>query len=547
MEIMKETIEAERGRTISSPLRWVDFVVRNPDILAVLSPSPLRARRISDGKFHLTIFRVSINLEEVHHEINEQRGALKLFSSIRRFGKTHTICKYSYAAIDEDTTALDLSITIELTTFRMRVYAWLFRKGAEHYMNKICLHVETAAKLLAQGNEKDMATLDQEQQNRVTEMRRSLSRQIRSDARSFLKFEGAMRVTMSDSSLVLAAEARMPDQRILTANSQLNLGLEEKQSLLSGLLNLATINSRAVRSGASTPSIAADVNFRQAALEYGYQFYQRVCSNQLSTVVPVITSQGQAAYFRIIVEGEAEQLPWEVMHDGQEFVCIKTCLSRSITTLRQEAAAPRDWGNQGILIVGADSRGDLPGVEQETKGVGRFLASAGAPRVEVLTGPKANRKSVMRALQSGEFGVLHFSGHSVFDQEHPYQSTMDLCSGTQIFLHELGHVGRASNQDNPLGFVFLNSCQSARVGQDAVTGRQLSMCKALREAGVSYVIGMLWSVEDEAAVQVGANFYKHLLNQPHKGPESAMRETRLAVAIERTWSDGSWLAPVLYS
>jgi hypothetical protein len=111
-----------------------------------------------------------------------------------------------------------------------------------------------------------------------------------------------------------------------------------------------------------------------------------------------------------------------------------------------------------------------------------------------------------------------------------------------ILLHELGHFGRTATHELPLSLVFLNSCQSARVGQDSLTGRQLSMCKALREAGVGFVIGMLWSVEDEAAVQVGATFYNNLMNHPDQGPEGAMRETRLAVAIERAWADGSWLA-----
>jgi hypothetical protein len=498
----------------------------------------------------LTIFGVSVKVEDVHHELTEKRGDLKSFADIRLpwgMGSTHTISKYSYTAIDENTTALDLSISIELTTLLMRCYASFYRNRIERYMNKLCANITTAAKLLNEGKELGVAEFDQEQQDRITEVRRILSRQQRSDTQIFRKFEGAMRVVMSDSSLLMAAEARMPDQRILSATGRCSLTPEDKQTLLSDLINLASINNQAMPTRGGAVPAAEPVDFRQAALEYGYQFFRRVCSEQLLSVVPVITSQGQAAYFRLTVEGEAEQLPWEAMHDGQEFLCIKTCLSRSMTTIHQEKSASNDWENKGILVVGANSRGDLPGVEQETKGIGRVLAAAGVTKVEVLTGLKANRKNVMQALQSGEFGILHFSGHSVFDRDHPYQSAIDLCSGTQIFLHELGHFGRISNQDAPLGLVFLNSCQSAMIGQDALTGRQLSMCKALREAGVSYVIGMMWSVEDEAAVQVGANFYKHLLNNPQRGPESAMRETRLAVGIERAWSDGGWLAPVLYS
>lgn len=518
--------------------------------MAALNKSPLRGTKMGDGKFHLTIFGVSVRVEDVHHELSEKRGALKSYSDIRLpwgLGNTHTISHYSFTAIDESTTALDLSLSIELTTFMMRLYASIYRDRIERYLNKICVNIERAAGLLATGREAEGGALDPDQVNRISETRRSLNRQAKSDTQFFRKFEGAMRVVMSDASLLVAAEARMPDQRILSANGRFTLSPTDKESLLAGILNLASINNQAIvtRGGASSASAPAD--FRQAALEYGYQFFRRVCSEQLLSVVPVITSQGQGAYFRLTVEGEAEQLPWEAMHDGQEFICIKTCLSRSISTIQGDRSNTYDWANTGILIVGADSRGDLPGVEQETRGIAKFLASVGMAKVEVLTGLKANRKNVLKALQSGEYGILHFSGHSDFNRNHPYQSAIDLCSGTQIYLHELGHFGRAASLNAPLGLVFLNSCQSAMVGPDATTGRQLSMCKALREAGVSYVIGMSWSVEDEAAVQVGSNFYKHLLANPHKGPEAAMRETRLAVAIERTWSDGSWLAPVLYS
>jgi CHAT domain-containing protein len=73
------------------------------------------------------------------------------------------------------------------------------------------------------------------------------------------------------------------------------------------------------------------------------------------------------------------------------------------------------------------------------------------------------------------------------------------------------------------------------------------MCKTWRETGVSNVIGMLWNVEDDAAVQVGSTFYQSLIANPQMGPEEAMRQTRNKVATDRAWADGSWLAPVLYT
>jgi CHAT domain-containing protein len=543
------TIEGERGRTLNAQFGWVDFVVRHPDILAALNQSPLRAAKTEGNKYLLTIFGVRVLLEEVHHQVTEKQGTLKWFADIRLpwgLGKTHTLTTYHYFVIDEATTSVELTISIELTTLLMRWYAARFQARIDRYLNKVCRHIEHAAQMLGEGKEDAAGTLNNDQQERIAERRQALRRSL-PKASAPPQMEGILRVLMSEDAVFVTAEARMPDHTFLSAKGQFGLKLEEKQSLRSGMVTLAGINNRALGTRGKAEESTASVDFRQAALEYGYTFYQKVCANQLASVVPVITSQGRSAILRITVEGEAEQLPWEVMHDGQEFLCIKTCLTRSVTNLRPASNTPREWDQAGILIVGADSRGDLPGVEQEVRGIGRLLGSAGVTRADVLTGQKANRRSVLKALQSGEFTLLHFSGHSVFDTDYPYQSYLELCGGTKIFLHELGHFSHATQKIAPLSLVFLNSCQTARVGQDSLTGKQLSMCKTLRESGVCYVIGMLWNVEDDAAVQVGAGFYGNLMSSPQISPESAMREARLSVAIDRAWADGSWLAPVLYS
>jgi hypothetical protein len=544
-----KTIEIERGKSLNAPVHWVDFAVRNPDIHAALNQSPLQAKKVGDKEFLLTIFNVPVVLQEVHHDLTEKQGTLKTVADVRLrwpWGRTHTIATFNCFLIDENTTSLEVSLKIELTTLCMRVLALRLQTRIDHYMNKMGGYIENAAQLLKDNKEESLATLDDGQRTRIAEFRRTIPQRHGAGRPDSPKVEGVLRVLMSESSLLLTAEARMPDQRILTANGRCAFSPEEKASLQSGMISLAGINNRALAIRGGQAQSPEPVDFRQAALEYGYRFFKRVCSDQLLTVLPVITNQGPSAFLKICVEGEAEQLPWETMHDGQEFICIKTCLSRGITTIA-EPAGPRDWGQTGILLVGANSREDLPGVEQETKGIARLLSSAGISRLELLTGQKANRRNVLKALQSEEFGIFHFSGHSVFDKDYPYQSFLELCSGTRMFLHELGHFGRTAKQGSPLGLVFLNACQSAHVGQDSLTGRQLSMCKVLREAGVGFVIGMLWNVDDEAAVQVGAKFYSNLISRSDTGPEFAIREMRLAVAIERAWGDGSWLAPVLYS
>ena len=205
-------------------------------------------------------------------------------------------------------------------------------------------------------------------------------------------------------------------------------------------------------------------------------------------------------------------------------------------------------GDRGILLIGADPRGDLPGTRTEVEHIGNALTKAGASAVEVLTGEEATREEVLKHLESGRFTMIHFSGHSAFDAKHPYQSHLELAMGTKLRLHELEHVNRmaAGRSREPIELVFLNSCQSGRVGVDETTGRNLSMCRVLRESGVSNVVGMLWNVTDEAGVQFASAFYGLLAAEEGMDIAEAMRRTRWRTALDRAWADGSWLAPVLY-
>jgi CHAT domain-containing protein len=265
------------------------------------------------------------------------------------------------------------------------------------------------------------------------------------------------------------------------------------------------------------------------------------------SVMLVLVSQGSKATLRLRVDGDAEELPWEALHDGQEFLSLRVRFSRCVAAIRDIKDQAPGWEKSGVLIVGADSRGGLPDAASEATSIGSILSAGGVQNITVATGQEAQRSPVIKAHQSGRYDILHFSGHSVFDADHPFQSYLELTSGTRLFLHELGTLGRSRGEHNCLQLVFLNSCQSARVAEDKITGRHLSMCKTLREAGVGVVIGMLWNVEDDAAVQFGSGFYRALLENPGTGPEEAMRQTRNHVGIDRAWADGSWLALVLYT
>ncbi|MCG3148175.1 MAG: hypothetical protein PCFJNLEI_01618 [Verrucomicrobiae bacterium] len=543
-------LEAQRGKNLSASFPWVDFVIANVDILSALSDSPLRAVRIEEGKFAAKIFGVSLDMEVIQHENTGASGKIRILSDIRLpcgLGKTHTIAKYTCFAIDENTTSIDLNLTFELTTFAMRLYACWRRDDIDKYLNTVCQNLEKAAQRLTSSAGQIVSALEDGQRTRVAEFRRRLARgAFRSPLRE-LRTQGVLRVVTTPDAMVIAAEAQMPDQHIVAAQETVKFGEDSYAGLLAGTRKLAAINNRALAARGEMTGPVENLPFRQAAFEFGNAFYTRVCSGQLINVVPIVVSHGQSAVLRLTVDGRAEELPWEAMHDGQEFLALKVRFSRCVTSIRDTEIPASVWEAPGILLVGSDSKGDLPGVEMEVENIGRILQNAGLSNIEVLTGPDANRAKFIQALKSRAFNILHFSGHSMFDAEHPWQSFLELDENTRFYLHEFGTLGQSGTKGGPMNLVFLNSCQSARVGQDRVTGRQLSMCKAWREAGVNHVVGMHWNVEDDAAVQVGSTFYQSLITNPQLGPEEAMRQTRGKVATDRAWADGSWLAPVLYT
>ena len=543
-----KTLKAQRGKNLNVGLPWAEFILTNTDIMTTLTRAPLAITRTDEGRYSGKVFGVKITMETIRHENLGTKGSIRILADVRLplgLGRTYTVATHRYFAIDDHTTSVDLDLSMELTRL-MRVYVWFRRGAVDVYLNRLCSDIEQAAQMLESCDDRSLGLLDEEQRARVTRFRRG----VRADRSIYqytkLETEGLIRVAVANDVMVITVEAKMPDEQVLCALENLPFDNQTRTELLSGTTRLARINNNAFPVRGLLPDPAENVEFRQAALEFGYGFFKRMCSGELTEIMAALCSQGHAAAIRLTVAGAGEDLPWEAMHDGHDFLCLKLRFSRCVTSIQGAVNRPKEWTTSGILIVGADPRGDLPGAEDEAEDIGNLLTTAGMPRVEVLKGHNANRRSVVGALESGGFNILHFSGHSLFDSQYPYQSCLELAGDSRIYLHELGRLGRKAQEGAPLDMAFLNSCQSALVGQDKVTGRQLSLCRALREAGVDYVVGMLWNVEDKAAVQVGSVFYSSLLANPDMGPEEAMRRTRQRVATDRAWADGSWLAPVLY-
>ncbi len=105
-----------------------------------------------------------------------------------------------------------------------------------------------------------------------------------------------------------------------------------------------------------------------------------------------------------------------------------------------------------------------------------------------------------------ESNILHISSHGYIDSTKWEKCGILLGEYEVLTNEEITSYCLASN------LVFLNICEGARSGNE-----HQSIVNAFHEAGANSIVGALWEVDDEMAVQISENFYYNLLKGKRMG------------------------------
>jgi len=120
----------------------------------------------------------------------------------------------------------------------------------------------------------------------------------------------------------------------------------------------------------------------------------------------------------------------------------------------------------------------------------------------------ARYRAVSRALESGRFDVVHFTGHGLAPGDNPDRWVLVLEDGDRLSpIDVLGSPGRSSARPS---LVLLNGCHTARNGW-SLTGVG-GLATAFLESGVGAVIGSHWAVADGSARAFAEHFYQFFLD-----------------------------------
>ena len=253
--------------------------------------------------------------------------------------------------------------------------------------------------------------------------------------------------------------------------------------------------------------------------------------------------KSKAEYLRLKIDDQLVHVPWELLYDGQQFLCQRFNMGRLVKT-RQPCLClkPRVLAKPLKMLILTDPEGDLKGAYAEGTRIRDYM--------------DRNKGLINASLRSGNiipdfikekirnFDIVHFAGHANYDPQNPGQSGWQLTHGS-LKAQDITKMAGAGAMPS---FIFSNACQSARTGEWILRVRFedeiFGLANAFLLAGTKHYLGTFWDISDEPGSRFALEFYRCLISGMAIG--QAIRRSRLALIKEYGEETFVWASYVLY-
>ena len=272
------------------------------------------------------------------------------------------------------------------------------------------------------------------------------------------------------------------------------------------------------------------------------------------------------ANLTLVFEGPRHHLgvPYELLRERDAYLAIKHPLCRKVSgiqvrhtemfdeflrDLRKNKRALR------VLLIASDIDGRLPKADQEIDELKAAIVKHGqrlSIRVdpEVIHSNKATVQEVKKHLEHCKFHIVHYAGHSGFDETAPENSGLHLWKRTfngnreKVFISARELATWLAGSETRL--FYLSSCTGAWTGNEQafLTNDYLGLMDAIASQGIPYVLGFRWYVSDNTSKDFSRAFYDELFTRPHV-PERAAWVARSALYAAYGERDETWASPIL--
>jgi CHAT domain-containing protein len=274
--------------------------------------------------------------------------------------------------------------------------------------------------------------------------------------------------------------------------------------------------------------------------------YQSIVPSEVRDEVERMVKTGPTPLLKIYLHPSADWIPWELLHDGTDYLALQMSLVRlplMLQTAHMRGNAQRDVRSvHSLLGRGVLSDAALPDWEQTFAGLGN--GAGWETRCPVAANSAFASLDELTSASAAD--IVHITCHGgLTDGQGPYFWSLDHTSALtfnyRIAAEDLLNV---SFTQRPL--VFGNACSSVAAGPGANPGGLHGFGASFMRSGALNFIGTFAPITQQTAVKFAAAFYKHLLAAaPAQSIAAALLETKREFAVP-TASDPSFLFYCLY-
>lgn len=255
--------------------------------------------------------------------------------------------------------------------------------------------------------------------------------------------------------------------------------------------------------------------------------------------------------FPLTITSNNPELPWELLHDGTEFLCLKRTFARmpaqqTFPRRTRDSVVPGERRKTTVLLIHSVHGEPLQQAENEINAIEAGLAKmTPAPAVTKLTGSDVTASRLTDELSLGDYDLIHYAGHAGFESQRPERSYLLLSTGEHFRAERVQRL----LEGHPV--VFLNACESSKSApqvQGRSTGGTVAQAQGLASAfvygGAQACVGSLWPVFDDTAADLAVEFYRQLIEKRQRVGE-ALRRARV-MSHSRQQDRTTWAAYALY-
>jgi len=256
------------------------------------------------------------------------------------------------------------------------------------------------------------------------------------------------------------------------------------------------------------------------------------------------TVKNSSATFLVIAMNEyLVNIPWELLHDGKEFLCIRFAVGRIVKTKQESIGGNyREINRPAKMLVIGDPGGDLEYAYKEGIGIRKAL-DKWKNKVKIISKTGETEVSFVKR-NIRDYDIVHFAGHAKYDLSNPHMGGWILKDN--IFTaKDIVSLGTTAPMPS---VVFSNACQSGKTQEWEVKHgfeeEVYGLANAFLLSGVRNYIGTFWNVADDTCLEFAREFYRHIVEEKPIG--EALRLSRLHLIHIKKKSSLAWASYMLY-